>query len=441
MASIARNSLARFVADGAGLVFGMAFGIITARYLGPSGKGLVSAVTFLGGFVMQACFLGLGDAAIVAVGQKRSSLQDVLSASFAILVPAALLGMAVMWGASLLEFHNDWNAARIAVFVTCVAIPVNLVNQTVGNLLNAEERFLFTSSMLVVSSATIVVTAWIFVVWLHWAVFGAVLAPVCGVGLSAAITCALMAKKGLSFRPRLLMPYLRFALSYGPKVQLSNILVTAAARFDLLLVYALAGQAAAGQYSVALTIGALSTMLPFALTLTSFPRLAALPDVEAVPMTMRLNRAVIASALVASVGIGAVSPVFIPLAFGRAFGPAIKPTFILLLGGILAGSQYLLARARAARGMPGLLLRSYLLNTVVMVLLDLLLIPRFNVNGAALASTIGNAAGLIVSCQGTRAADALLRMRDFLPGIDDFRDLLQIPWRIFFPTEKIGSGS
>src|SRR5205085_5443558 len=47
--SLKRNSAARFLADAAGLVFGVASGVITARGLGPTGKGLFSSLTLLSG--------------------------------------------------------------------------------------------------------------------------------------------------------------------------------------------------------------------------------------------------------------------------------------------------------------------------------------------------------------------------------------------------------
>jgi O-antigen/teichoic acid export membrane protein len=429
--SLARNSTARFAADTSGLVLGMVAGIITARWLGPSGKGLLSAVTFLSGVIMSASLLGLGEAAIVAIGRKMHPVQEVFSAGLTMLVPSALIGIGAMWGASLLEFRGQWHAARAPVLAGCALIAVNLLNQFTSNVLNAREKFVFTSSMLAISSAATLAATWVFVVWARWFVLGGVIASVCGTGVSVIIVCAYMKSIGFSFRPKPNRNFLRFALSFGPRVQASSLLVTAAGRLDLLLVYSLAGQAAAGRYSVALTVGALSSMLPFALSLTSFPRLASVSDEEAIRLSMQMNRIVLAAALIVAAVIAAASPFLIPLAFGRPYRPAVVPGIILLIGGVFGSSQYMLARSRAARGDASLLFRSYFLNTVVMLLLDVLLIPKLDIIGAAFASTLGNLAGLIVSLAGTaRSSARALRASEFVPGRPDAIDVYEAAARM-----------
>jgi len=119
--SLARNSLARFAADAAGLVLGMACGIITARWLGPAGKGLLSAIIFLSGFCIQLALIGLGESAIVAIGQKKATAQEALATSIALFVPATLAAIFIFWAASRFEFRDDWSGARIAVAVAVIA--------------------------------------------------------------------------------------------------------------------------------------------------------------------------------------------------------------------------------------------------------------------------------------------------------------------------------
>lgn len=436
MPSLARNSLARFTADVTGLVLGTVVGIITARWLGPAGKGLLSAAAFLAGFCIQLAVLGMGEAAIVAIGQKRNSVQQVLESSLAVIIPAALAGIAVLWGVSRLEFHDTWQAARVPVLVAAFTIPVNLLNQVAVNIINSEERFVFSSSLLTLSSALILLSTWVFVVTLKGGVSGALAASIVGVGASALIAVGWLATRGLRLLPRVNWSYLRFALPFGSKVQLSNLLVTAAARFDLLIVYTLAGQSAAGEYSIALTIGMLTTMLPFALVNASFPRIAGVSETDASGLSLRLNRMTLMTSGAVAIAAAVISPWAIPFAFGPAYHPAIVPAIILLAGGVAASSQYMLARARAARGEPNLLLYSYGLNTVVMIGLDFLLIPKAGVTGAAIASTIGSFAGAAVSIASTiRAVGRPVTIAEMLPGVEELRELAFVP-DVVFPSRK-----
>src|SRR3954447_6872670 len=96
--TLLRGSLMRLVSDGSGVVLGMIASIVTARVLGPSGKGTLAALTFVTLLMSQCCTLGLGDAAVVRVGQAKASAQQALSSSLAVVGAASLLGAAVVVG-------------------------------------------------------------------------------------------------------------------------------------------------------------------------------------------------------------------------------------------------------------------------------------------------------------------------------------------------------
>ena len=146
-------------------------------------------------------------------------------------------------------------------------------------------------------------------------------------------------------------------------------------------------------YSVALTAGVLNGMLSLALVVASFPRLAALEERASVELALRLNRMLIACSLAAGVVLAVVMPFALPFAFGRAYEAAIWPTIVLLGGSVFGGTQYVLARAMAARGRTKLLLESFAISAGVMIALDFVLIPRFGIMGAAAASSVSFIAG------------------------------------------------
>lgn len=415
--------MARFVADTGGLALGMVVGVITARWLGPAGKGLLSTITFLSGIVMQICALGLGDAAIVRVGQRKNSLQEVLSASLAVLIPAAFVAAFVMWAASMFEFRADWAAARIPVFIACIGLPVSMLNVVSSNLLNSQERFVSTSSILLTSAGVTAAATWLVVVHLHRGTSGAVIATIAGAATGAILNCGLLLRGRLSFRPRADRDYLRFALSYGPRMQLSQLLVTVAVRFDLLVVYALAGQASAGQYSVALTAAGLGGMLPISLVIVAFPRLASLPDHDSAELAAKISRYTIALSCVSCALLAVAVPLLLPLAFGRAYSAAIVPALVLLGGPLIGSAQYHLCRAWAARGDPSLLFRSYGLMSVIMIALDFVLIPRYGLTGAAVASLSGNIAGWLVCLRAWRATGRTVSV--LLPRAVDFQEAVR----------------
>jgi O-antigen/teichoic acid export membrane protein len=429
MPSLGRNSLARFAADGAGLVFGLIASTITARWLGPSGKGTLSAFTFLGGLFMQLCCLGLGDAAIVLVGQRKVSSQEALSATVAAIGMSTLLGMVALWAVCSVQFRGDLPPLRLAILAACVGLPVTVGVNVLSHILNSQEQIVTTSAVLMVTSGLSALGTWLFLAAVPLSVLGGLLAGTMGSTVGLIVIGITLRRRGLSPRPRWNARYLSAALPYGASIQASYLLMVMSARVDLMLVYSLVGQAAAGQYSVALTLGTLVGLAPAALATASFPRLAHLEELEALSLTARLFRCGLTAATAAGALVLPALPITVPLLFGEAYRPAVLPSAILLGSGILWSGQWLLCRASAARGKPGLLFSSFGASLIVMCALDYLLIPRWGIVGAALAAATGPAIGLMICLVSYRRLQVDLLSR-FLPTVSDLRFLATTPRRL-----------
>ncbi len=420
--SLRRSSVARFLADSSGLVFGILGGVITARWLGPSGKGLFSSLTFLAALMMQAGSLGLGDAAIVLVGQRRATVQEAVSVTVALTLCSAVVSTVLFSLAAVVWFRDDLDAVRSAILVAALSFPVSLFAYVLSFMLSARQRLVANSLVLGTISAATAFGLVVFVALVPLGIAGGTLAGAVGAGAGLVVAIVLLARAGLSVRPRWKGEYVRAALRYGVSVEASYLVTVMFLRVDLLFAYALAGSAAAGQYSVALTISSLVALLPIAMSHATFPRLAHVDAAEANELTARVCRYGVAAATIAAGVLGVVAPVAVPLLFGREFRPAVAPTLILLGGGVLWATQWILCRAAAARGRPGLLLRSFGLGLVVMAGLDYVLIPRIGITGAALSALAGPAAGLALALRGYHRSPWWDRpLAVFVPRWTDFR--------------------
>ena len=433
--SLRRSSVARIFADASGLVFGVLGGIITARWLGPSGKGLFSSLTFLAALVMQAASVGLGDAAIVMVGQRKATVQQAVSVTATLTLVLAAVGTGVFWLAAMVWFRDDLDAVRSAILVATVGFPVSLFAYVVSFMLSARQRLVANSIVLATISAGTALGLVLFVAVAPMGIAGGTLAGAFGAGAGLAVGWLLLARAGLSLRPGWDRAYVGAALRYGVSVEASYLVTVMFLRVDVLFAYALAGPAAAGQYSVALTISALVALFPIAMSHATFPRLANVGEAEANDLTGQVCRYGVAAATIAAAVLGMATPVAVPLLFGRDFLPAVPPTLILVVGGILWATQWILCRAAAARGRPGLLLRSFGLGLVVMVGLDYVLIPWIGIVGAALSALAGPAAGLVLALRSYHRSPWWDRpLTVFVPRGRDFRaffgeclDMLPLP--------------
>ena len=420
--SLSRNMAARFGAEAAGLVLGALTAVITARLLGPSTKGVMSALAFVTALIAHACLFGLHDAAVVRVGGRRATAQEALSSSLGVTLLTSVVGAAALMAYAWLQLPMDSPYVALAAAVGCASLPVIIIGLVLVGILNTQERVISSSAIFLSITATAAVATTFFIAVPDWSVFGGMLGGLVGllVGLMAA--GVLLHREGLRFRPRLDSRYIRPALRFGISVQASYMLTVAVARLDLLLVYWLAGSADAGVYSIALTFGTLSGTVAIALSYASFPRLPQLDEAEAAALTVRLVRMGVAAALV----VGAVAALAVPFltrfVLGRGYGGATVPSLILLVGGVLWSGQWLLARAYAARGHPSMQFASFVANLMTMVALDFLLIPHWRSTGAALASVMGPAVGLAI-CVHRHGALSGMPLAALLPRVEEFRQL------------------
>lgn len=419
--SLGRDSTFRLLVDVVGLVLATVGAVITARWLGPSGKGITAALAFLGGLVGRASSLGVGESAIVFVGQRRVAMGVALRANLAVVLASGFIGLLVCGVVACLLIGPDSANLWLAIAATSLAVPLAGLFDVLGRALTMRHEINRSSVVVLIIAVATVVLLCIFVIALSLDVLGAALAGMVALAIGTASSFALL-PSDLRVGPRWNRPYLRLAIPYGLRLEVSYMVGLMTGRLDLLLVYALAGAAAAGNYSVALTVGALVGMAPFALSYAAFPRLAyAEPDV-ANELALRMYRGAMILSVVSGAALAAVSPLLIPALFGDDFSPAVAPTILLLAATVLAGGQSLLSRAAAAQADPRLLLSSYGASLAVMLVLDLLLIPRFDLIGAAIASICGSAVGLGLCWR--RFAQRGVPLRSFCPGREDLVDLI-----------------
>ncbi len=411
----------RFASDATGMIVGTVSGIVTARVLGPASKGTLAALTFVSILVIQCCVLGMGDAAVVRIGQGKASAQEALSSGLVVVLSASLGGVGIVFVYSVLQLPVHETGIWAAVAVTCVTVVVSSVTQLLAFLVYAGQRVVAVSVLTMGISATTMLAVVLFCAVLGLGVFGAALGTLVAATLGAGATAVMLRRQNLRLRPRVTMSYLRPALSFGLRTQLANVLAYSSARVDLLFVYALSSHEQAGLYSVALTFGTIPGFVAIGLSYASFPRMAGQADREAHALTAEMARFAVLIGLVLAVALALVLSTLIAASLGNAYRGALAPGIVLLVANVLWSEQWLLARALAARGDPGLLVRSFTVNLATMIACDLVLIPLGGALGAAVGALAAAVAGLGVCLAAYR--DRGVGPTSFVPGRSDLRRL------------------
>lgn len=430
--SLVRSSAVGALADASALFGGLVTAIATARWLGPAGKGALSVLLLIGhGFFFYSLALGMGDAAIFLIKGRNETVQRALSASLPVLGASSLLGMALLF---LVSVPADWTGISTSVLIAGLGLAAWIHFEFLTGLLNAQERIPLTSSVrALVSLATTVATIVLIGVF-ELGVVGGVFAVLASVSMGLAWMTIVLLRDGFSFRPRWDPAYLRTALRFGIPIQFSYLLLVVAQRFDQLVVYSLRGEADGGRYSVALTMGWLITYLPVAITRAAFPRLAEMKPKPARDLLAQMLRVNLLASIAAGMALIVALPILVRFFLGDVYRASVIPALVLLAGGIVWSLEWILAKSAAARGRPGLLVVTLLANFLVMLGLDLFLIPRFGIIGAAYASLSGATFGLLVSI--LFGAGEGLTIRMVIPGRADVRQTAKSLRGLISSTER-----
>jgi O-antigen/teichoic acid export membrane protein len=182
---------------------------------------------------------------------------------------------------------------------------------------------------------------------------------------------------------------------YGLRAQVGGIVTLLNLRLDFILLNVLTGPAVLGVYAIASKFAELLKIPALALTYVLYPKYAREDPATARAKARRLlPRAGLLTAA-AIVPLWFAATYLIPALYGSEFRGAIAPAHIILFGLALEGVAAVITAFLYGIGRPGLNSWGMAAGLVVTVVLDLLLIPRFGADGAAVASAVAYATGTL----------------------------------------------
>lgn len=401
-------------------------GVVAARLLTPVAMGVAGVGITVGWAVAIVANGGLNISAIYFLGKRPDDrvllVGRVLGLALVSFVVAALVTavLAPLLGDLVLDQR------RPLLFVASAAISIGTVAHEVAGalLLGLAKRGAYVIADLVRSCVTLLGTVVVLVALLRSAP-GYVFATALGVVVPAMVSLIVLRRQLGPLRPRYDREFTSSALRMGLAGQAGNVLTFLNVRFDQLLVPALAGLHAGGIYFIAGRVAEVVGQASTAASSMLFPHVAAQPDAARTRTTERTARLTLLATLGLAIGLGAVSPVALPLIFGEPYRAGVPALLLLLVAMIPLALSRVLAADLKGRGRPGLVSVGTSVGVVLLLLGDVLLIPRFGIEGAAMAAIVAQlvTAIMLTGCYRsvTRASVSAL-----VPKPADVRDLARM---------------
>lgn len=361
--------------------------VLITRVLGPEGRGLVALAGASSGVVCQVGLLGLHNANCHFAAKPGYPLH-VLLASSTLLSATVGLAVVVMVGVLNQLAPSLLPVQGILLLLILIGAPFQMLEIQLNSLLLGMQRVyeanhleLFVRTTLLLSLSALLLTDRV----TAETVYGMVIFfAIAGAGL-----LLFQVRKQVRQRLSLSMLRLRELLQYGLKSYLAAMLSFLVLRLDLFLIAYMLGTASAGHYAAALAILNALYVIPVSLSQMTFAKLSAMSkwsDKVRLTKQVTLGSAVL---MVPILGIAAITADwFFPLIFGGAFEPSAEP-FVYLLPGIFVWSlESVVRKLYTSDGYASWVVWAWAVALAINLVLNLVLIPRVGLVGAAIASSI-----------------------------------------------------
>lgn len=369
------------------IAVGLVTSVMIARSLGPAGRGLQASIAAITAIGVQFGNLGLHSSNTYYVAKKPALLPTLVGNTLAVglgIATAVTLGVYAVMTAWPSLSPLDGTLLLLAL----AGIPLGLTYLLVQNLLLGIHEVRTYNVIELGSRIAVVALLGLLILAKMVSVEAVTVVGLATVVVSVAWALARIWPH-LASPPRVSLSTVRDHLRYGFKAYVASFFAYTVIRADVLLCSYILGAEPTGQYSIAVSMADLVYMLPVVAGTIAFPRLTATEDpgerwAKTKSMTKWVALVLIALALVAA----ALARPAVQLLYGEAFLPSVGAFLWLLPGIVLLGINTILMNYFAAEGMPPIAIWSPAMASVVNVALNLLLLPRFGMVGASLASTV-----------------------------------------------------
>jgi O-antigen/teichoic acid export membrane protein len=368
-------------------------GVLTARLLGPAGKGELYVVVQLASTVGLILAVGLGPSYQYHVARNLMDRAAIMSHLWVQLATAAIVAILLArFGTPILKMITGASLSQAMYDFTCVAIVTNVALLYGSSILMVMPRGPGMNSILgVTSAASNALLLVVFLGLLHYGVVAAIVIYISSVVLRLLPTFVVITQGTWRSLSLGWLGSSRPLFTYGAGAFVSNVMVSSVFRIDVFIVSAIRGAAEVGIYSVAVALAEIVLMAPNALGTALFAHLPALSEQERLPVVLRSAR--LTFTLAGAVGAAAILASYpaVHILMGSRYAAAVVPLVLLVPGLVAMSVNYVFANYLGAKGSPAISAACFGVGLIANVLIDFAVVPSYGIVGAAVGSSIAYA--------------------------------------------------
>ncbi|MFA5793501.1 MAG: flippase [Candidatus Brocadiia bacterium] len=398
--------------------------IILVRFLGAEGRGVLGVILMTVGILTILADFGITFANVYFTTREKPSVLFWNSLSSGIFIGLILIGVAKI---IILVIPSAFRGIEHHLLLLCaISLPFILVTTYFSGIIRGlqEIKALNIFSFL---NTIFILLAYIIILSYYPTVRTVIL-----IILASNVFLFLMHSIYLSRKVSVGNPVLDFkvlgkSISFGVKGYLGNVLQFFNYRIDVLIANWFCGPRYVGFYVVSVAVAESLWHLGNSVSSVLFPYVSACrDDRENARITTIYSRVTFYLTLLMALIIAFISPYLITLLFGSDFSESILPFLLLLPGVVIFSFTTVIASYLAGVGLPHYNTIVAAVSFVVTIILDVILIPRWGINGAAIATSISYITATVVIILLYKKQTKISLGEIILPKISDFLSLRSV---------------
>ncbi|MBJ7354222.1 MAG: oligosaccharide flippase family protein [Thermoleophilaceae bacterium] len=388
------SSAQTVVAMGLTLALSLASGILTARLLGPSGRGELAAIVTVSQTIGWIVSIGCFQAVVHHSAKHRDSASDVVATWIAIALPAGIVGVAI--GELLLStLFREQSAGTLELArYWLLLMPLNPLSEALSGALVASRDFAATNLLRLMQQVISVLLLVLLGLSGSLTVETALIAQAIVLVAYMSVLVIRVHRRVRIGRPRRALAFA--GVWYAVRAHSSNVSGQVNARFDLTIMPAFLPAAQIGLYAVA--VGATSMIVTLASSLCQIVQpVAAAGEVGSDKQVAKMFHATIILGLVLAAPVALLAPWLLALVYSQSFEAASTALRLLAPGAVLLAMTNVLVSGLFGKGRPATGGFAQLPGAIFMVVTLALFLGTGGIEVAALISTITYGISVVVA--------------------------------------------
>jgi len=367
---------------------GLVAGILTARFLGPSDRGLYTLLLLFPQTALLLTNLGINEATVYFHRKEKVELGSLFSNAvlYAILV-GTTVSLALWWGRHYFIGNLFQNATPTHYLIAISTIPFLHLIRALNGLLKAMENFKIYNLRVIYDRLLAITGVTVVFLILRGSIVECLLVYLIGSVLISIWLLVDVTRRIKTFYPPDLLLMARL-LKFGCKSYGDAMGQFLHHKFDLYLIALYLTNSEIAFYAIGSNLANRLLTMPTAIAIVIYPRLSALAPEQARDLVARACRNVVVLGGLIAVLILAFGKQLVLLLYGQEYSEAVLPMYILLVGVLLFGLTRILFKYSESINKHQYNAYIVLFSGLLNLGLNLILIPKFGILGAASSSLV-----------------------------------------------------